>query len=78
MRSISRTTYQVSNTQGPLIMARTLIVTPTYNERDNLEALVTGVFAVLSEADILVVDDASPDGTGSWPMKWLLGSPASR
>lgn len=45
-------------------MARALIVTPTYNERDNLEALVTGVFTVLPEADILVVDDASPDGTG--------------
>ena len=45
-------------------MARTLIVTPTYNERDNLEALVAGVFEVLPEADILVVDDASPDGTG--------------
>ena len=49
---------------GTLNMARTLIVTPTYNERDNLEALVAGVFEVLPEADILVVDDASPDGTG--------------
>jgi dolichol-phosphate mannosyltransferase len=45
-------------------MARVLIVTPTYNERENLEALVTSVFEVLPEADILVVDDASPDGTG--------------
>jgi len=45
-------------------MERTLIVTPTYNERDNLEALVDGVFGVLPDAHILVVDDASPDGTG--------------
>lgn len=50
--------------RGSRIMARTLIVTPTYNERDNLEALVAGVFEVLPETDILVVDDASPDGTG--------------
>ncbi len=45
-------------------MAQALIVTPTYNELDNLEALVTGVFEVLPEVDILVVDDGSPDGTG--------------
>lgn len=44
---------------------RSLIVTPTYNERDNLEMLVAGVFEVLPEAHILVVDDASPDGTGA-------------
>jgi dolichol-phosphate mannosyltransferase len=45
-------------------MARTLIVTPTYNERDNLEALVASAFGVLPEAHLLVVDDGSPDGTG--------------
>lgn len=43
---------------------RVLIITPTYDERDNLEAFVDGVFAVLPEANVLVVDDASPDGTG--------------
>jgi dolichol-phosphate mannosyltransferase len=43
---------------------RTLIVTPTYNERSNLEAFVAAVRAVAPELDILVVDDASPDGTG--------------
>lgn len=43
---------------------RILIVTPTYDERDNLEAFVAAVFAALPEANILVVDDASPDGTG--------------
>jgi dolichol-phosphate mannosyltransferase len=45
-------------------MAQALIVTPTYNELHNLEALVAGVFEVLPEVDILVVDDGSPDGTG--------------
>jgi dolichol-phosphate mannosyltransferase len=42
----------------------TLIVTPTYNERENLRTLVEGVFATAPDAHLLVVDDASPDGTG--------------
>lgn len=44
--------------------AKTLIVTPTYNERDNLELFVESVFQVVPTVHILVVDDASPDGTG--------------
>ncbi len=43
---------------------RILIVTPTFNERANLEPFLDGVFAELPEAHVLVVDDASPDGTG--------------
>ena len=43
---------------------RTLIVTPTYNERSNLPTFVDAVRAAAPETDILVVDDASPDGTG--------------
>ena len=43
---------------------RTLIVTPTYNERSNLQTFVDAVRAVAPDVDILVVDDASPDGTG--------------
>ncbi|MCU0690561.1 MAG: polyprenol monophosphomannose synthase [Polyangiaceae bacterium] len=41
-----------------------LIIVPTYNERDSLPILVDAVFAVLGSAHVLVVDDASPDGTG--------------
>jgi dolichol-phosphate mannosyltransferase len=44
--------------------ARTLIVTPTYDERDNLPLFTESVFAVAPGANILVVDDNSPDGTG--------------
>ncbi len=43
---------------------RVLIVTPTYNERENLEAFVGDVLGVLPEAHVMIVDDASPDGTG--------------
>jgi glycosyltransferase involved in cell wall biosynthesis len=45
-------------------MPRVLIITPTYNERENLPELTAGIFAELPEANLLVVDDASPDGTG--------------
>jgi dolichol-phosphate mannosyltransferase len=41
-----------------------LIILPTYNERDNLEPLVAAVHEVLPEAQLLVIDDGSPDGTG--------------
>lgn len=45
-------------------MSRTLIVIPTYNEAANLEPLVASLRAHATDADILIVDDASPDGTG--------------
>jgi dolichol-phosphate mannosyltransferase len=38
---------------------------PTYDERDNLEPIVARVRAAQPDADILVVDDDSPDGTGA-------------
>ncbi|HSP74621.1 MAG TPA: polyprenol monophosphomannose synthase [Cryobacterium sp.] len=45
-------------------MTRTLIIIPTYNERDNIEPIVARVRASVPAADLLVVDDSSPDGTG--------------
>ncbi len=47
--------------EGP---GRALVVVPTYNERDNLQRLVDLVLAQDERIDMLVVDDASPDGTG--------------
>ena len=44
---------------------RSLIVTPTYNERDNLETFLAGVFRWAPASHVLVVDDNSPDGTGA-------------
>ncbi len=40
------------------------VIIPTYNERDNLEQIVSRVRAAVPQVDILVVDDNSPDGTG--------------
>ena len=43
---------------------RTVIVMPTYNERQNLEIIAGRVRESVPAADLLVVDDNSPDGTG--------------
>lgn len=40
------------------------VVLPTYNERENLEPIAAAILSALPEASLLVVDDASPDGTG--------------
>lgn len=45
--------------------ADTLIIVPTYNERDNLPQLVIRLVAQPVVLDVLVVDDNSPDGTGA-------------
>ena len=43
---------------------RLVIVLPTYNEADNVAAILHGVRKAVGDASILVVDDNSPDGTG--------------
>lgn len=40
-----------------------MVVVPTYNERENVEPLLRAVRAALPDADVLIVDDNSPDGT---------------
>lgn len=44
-------------------MSDTLIIIPTYNEKENIEAIIRAVFSEEKQFDILVVDDNSPDGT---------------
>ncbi len=45
--------------------ARTLVIIPTYNERDNIGRIVERLHAALPGTDVLIVDDGSPDGTGA-------------
>jgi dolichol-phosphate mannosyltransferase len=45
-------------------MRDAVIIVPTYNEAENLESLCSAIFENCDRCDILVVDDASPDGTG--------------
>jgi dolichol-phosphate mannosyltransferase len=42
----------------------TLVVVATYNERENIEPLVTQILEHAPESNVLVIDDNSPDGTG--------------
>ena len=44
---------------------KTLIIIPTYNEIDNLRPLLEQIFAYAPTTDVLIVDDNSPDGTGT-------------
>ena len=45
-------------------MGKTLVVTPTYNEADNIEKFIGQVLSQGPDIEILIVDDSSPDGTG--------------
>lgn len=45
-------------------VTRVAVLIPTYNERDNLPGIVARVRAAVPAADVLVLDDSSPDGTG--------------
>lgn len=46
-------------------MPSTVVIIPTYNERDNIRPIVARVRASVPDAHVLIVDDASPDGTGA-------------
>jgi dolichol-phosphate mannosyltransferase len=59
-------------------MPRTLVVTPTYNEKDNLTRFVDAVRGALPDADLLVVDDDSPDGTGELADELAAADPKVR
>ncbi|MCP4215562.1 MAG: glycosyltransferase, partial [bacterium] len=43
----------------------TLIIIPTYNERENILVLLEEILKTVTDSDILVVDDDSPDGTAA-------------
>ena len=46
------------------ILSRSLVILPTYNERENIEPIVAAILAQAADLEVLVVDDNSPDGTG--------------
>ncbi len=55
-----------------------LVVIPTYDERDNLGPVVGRLHAAVPAADVLVVDDASPDGTGELADQMAAADPRVR
>ena len=46
-------------------MDQKLVIIPTYNEKENIEAICRKVFSLDGEFHVLVIDDGSPDGTGA-------------
>jgi dolichol-phosphate mannosyltransferase len=52
-------------TAGGPDVGRVLVIVPTYNEAANLDPLLDRLAAAVATADVLVVDDGSPDGTGA-------------
>ncbi|UII24466.1 polyprenol monophosphomannose synthase [Fulvivirga maritima] len=46
-------------------MTDSLVIIPTYNEKENIELIIDAVFKLSHPFDVLIVDDGSPDGTGA-------------
>lgn len=46
-------------------MPDSVVIIPTYNEKENIEKIILKVFSLPHEFHILIVDDGSPDGTGN-------------
>lgn len=46
-------------------MNDSIVIIPTYNEKENIEAIIVAVFSLPQAFDVLIVDDNSPDGTGT-------------
>ena len=44
-------------------MSDSIIIIPTYNEKENIEAIIRAVTSLEKDFDVLVIDDGSPDGT---------------
>ena len=45
-------------------MSDSLVIIPTYNEKENIEKIIRKVFSLSIPFDVLIIDDGSPDGTG--------------
>ena len=42
-----------------------IVIIPTYNEKENIEKIIRAIFALEKSFHILVIDDGSPDGTAA-------------
>ena len=50
-----------------------LVIIPTYNEKENIEAIITAVMELPLEFNVLVIDDGSPDGTAAIVKNLMAG-----
>ena len=56
-------------------MSKTLVVTPTYNEAENIEKFIAQVLSQRQEIEMLIVDDNSPDKTGDIVERLQVNNP---
>ena len=56
-------------------MEKSIVIIPTYNERNNVERLLEAVMGVDERIEVLIVDDNSPDGTGELADKIAASNP---
>ena len=54
-------------------MADSIIIIPTYNEKENIEAIITAVMELPMGFHVLIIDDGSPDGTAEIVKKMMKG-----
>ena len=47
-------------------LSDSIVIIPTYNERENIENIIRAVFGLDKVFHILVIEDGSPDGTANW------------
>ena len=59
-------------------MSDSIVIIPTYNEKENIEKIIRAVFGLEKDFDILVIDDGSPDGTAAIVKKLIAGEFANR
>ena len=50
-----------------------IVIIPTYNEKENIEKIIRAVFGLEKQFDILVIDDGSPDGTAAIVKNLMAG-----
>ena len=59
-------------------MSDSIVIIPTYNEKENIEKIIRAVFGLEKKFDILVIDDGSPDGTADIVKKLIADEFADR
>ncbi|MBO5677452.1 MAG: glycosyltransferase, partial [Bacteroidaceae bacterium] len=52
---------------------KSVVIIPTYNEKENIEAIIRAVMALEDKFDILVIEDGSPDGTADIVKRLMAG-----
>ena len=54
-------------------MDRKVVIIPTYNEKENAEAIIRAVRALEGDFHVLIIDDGSPDGTAAIVKRLQIG-----